>query len=581
MQTKQELLAENTELRARLEEAEDTLRAIRQGEVDALVVSGPQGDQVYTLKGADHPYRILVETINEGTATVLAPDGTIVYANRILAEMLKIPLERFIGSSFHYYVPQPERDWFEALLSKGKKGASKGEIRLQATDSATVPVYLSINSMQLENVPDAVCLAVTDLTEQKRQEEILAEGRLSRAILEQAEHVIVVCDADGLITQTSRAALELYDGNPLLQRFEEAFPLSIVTNGSDSNLPFAQAFSLAALQRGEIFRGVEATFKCKAGRMFHVLLDAGPLYGDNSVLRGYIVSLTDITARKQQEVERQRMFTEQQALTEELQVTNEELQSQAEELTVQKEELEKLNHYLSSQQRLLEAANEELESFSYSVSHDLKAPIRAVQGFSRMLLEEHSAQLDQESLRLLNVVVDNTKLMEKLTDDLLELSRLGRQPVRKSIINLALVTSQVFEKLRAQEPKRDLQLNIGDLPPCRCDTSLFYQVMENLLSNSIKFTKFKKTGIIEVNGRTEGREDIYSVKDNGAGFDEAYADKLFRPFQRLHLQRDYEGTGVGLAIVKRIVQKHGGRVWAEGKINEGATFYFALPKNGE
>lgn len=479
-----------------------------------------------------------METINEGTVTLLASDGTIIYANRVLAGLLQVSLEKFIGSCFSDYVPQAERQWFEALAAKARQEACKGEIRLRAADGRMVPVYLYLSSMQLENVPDAICLAVTDLTEQKRQEEILAEGRLSRAILDQAEHVIVVCDAGGVITQTSRAALELYDGNPLLQHFEKAFPLSIITNGSDSSLPFAQAFSLKALQNGKILRGKEATFKCKAGRIFHVLLDAGPLYGDNGVLQGYIVSLTDITARKQKEVERQRLLSEQQALTEELQVTNEELKSQAEELTVQKEELEKVTDYLGSQQLLLEAANEELESFSYSVSHDLKAPIRAIQGFSRMLLEEHSAQLDQESLRLLNVVVDNARLMEKLTDDLLELSCLGRQPVRKSIINLATITSQVFEKLRAQVPKRDLRLIIGDLPPCRCDTSLFYQVMENLLSNAIKFTRLKKTAIIEVKGWTEGKENIYSVKDNGAGFDETYSSKLFRPFQRLHLQKD-------------------------------------------
>ncbi len=579
MPNKQKLQEELIELRSRVAEAEETLRAIRQGEVDALVVSGPEGEQIFTLKGADHSYRILVETINEGAAT-LGADGKIFYANRRLAEMLKTPLEKLIASDISHYVESGDRSLFEALFSKGKQGASQGELRLQTATGGSIPVYLSLSSMQLDSLADMVCLAVTDLTEQKRQEEILAEGRLSRAILDQAEHVIVVCDARGIITRASRAAHELYDGNPLLQRFEEAFPITIITTEMDSGLPVAEVFSLAPLQRGEIFRGEEATFKCRSGKVFHVLFDAGPLYGDNGGLQGYIVSLTDITARRHQELERQRLLADQQALTEELKATNEELKTQTEELAVQKEELEQLTDHLQSQQKLLEMANEELESFSYSVSHDLKAPIRAIQGFSRMLLKEHTDRLDAEGRRLLQVVVDNTRLMERLTDDLLQLSRLGRQPVRKTVANLASITSQVFEKLRASDPKRKFQLKIGALPPCLCDNSLLYQVMENLLSNAIKFTKSRKTAIIEVAGSTGGNENVYYVKDNGAGFDETYANKLFRPFQRLHRQEDYEGTGVGLAIVKSIVQKHGGRVWAESKVNKGATFYFAIPKNG-
>ena len=241
--------------------------------------------------------------------------------------------------------------------------------------------------------------------------------------------------------------------------------------------------------------------------------------------------------------------------------------------------MERLNADLRSKQQLLEETNEDLESFSYSVSHDLKAPVRAIEGFSRMLMGEHADKLDAEALRLLQVISTNTKLMHHLIDDLLALSRLGRLQVKKSVVNLAAMTNKVFEKLRAQEPERDLRLTVGDLPLGWGDQSLLYQVMQNLLANAVKFTKSRKTAVIEVGGRTEGKENIYYVKDNGAGFDERYSSDLFRPFQRLHGEEEYEGTGVGLAIVQRIIQRHGGRVWAEGKINGGATFYFALPKN--
>ena len=228
----------------------------------------------------------------------------------------------------------------------------------------------------------------------------------------------------------------------------------------------------------------------------------------------------------------------------------------------------------------LEFANRELESFSYSVSHDLKAPLRAIQGFSQMLIGGHAAQLDAEGLRLLNVITSNTKLMAALIDDLLALSRVGRHEIRKASVNLTAMVNRVFEQLKSQNPERDVQYIIKDLPPAHGDASLINQVMVNLLTNAVKYTKRRKTAVIEVGGRCEENETIYYVKDNGIGFDERYADKLFGVFQRLQSGDEYEGTGVGLAIVKRIIQRHGGRVWAEGKVDGGATFFFALPKNG-
>jgi len=241
---------------------------------------------------------------------------------------------------------------------------------------------------------------------------------------------------------------------------------------------------------------------------------------------------------------------------------------------------EELEQRVKERTAELEYANREMESFSYSVSHDLKAPVRAIQGFSQMLMVEHADRLDPEGLRLLKVVTDNTKVMHHIIDDLMALSRLGRLEIRKGSVNLTSMARQVFDRLREQTPERDVQLIMGDLPQGRGDQSLLYQVMENLLNNAIKYTRSGKTAVIEVGGKDEENETIYYVKDNGVGYDERYADKLFSPFQRLHSHEEYEGAGVGLAIVKRIIERHGGRVWAEGKVNEGAIFYFALPKNG-
>jgi PAS domain S-box-containing protein len=225
----------------------------------------------------------------------------------------------------------------------------------------------------------------------------------------------------------------------------------------------------------------------------------------------------------------------------------------------------------------LEDVNEELESFSYSVSHDLRGPLRAIDGYSRVLQEDHSASLDGEAKRLLNVIRRSTIGMARLIDDLLAFSRLSRRELQKSSINMTALAQSVVEEHRKQEPERSVDVAIGELPPTRGDNKMIRQLFENLISNALKFTRYQPEARIEIGSHVEGRETVYYVKDNGAGFDMQYVTKLFRVFERLHGMEQFDGTGVGLAIVKRIVEKHGGRVWAEGEVDKGAAFYFTLP----
>lgn len=225
----------------------------------------------------------------------------------------------------------------------------------------------------------------------------------------------------------------------------------------------------------------------------------------------------------------------------------------------------------------LEDANKELESFAYSVSHDLRTPLRAIDGFSHQLLNRYADKVDDEGKRYLNIVRQSAQKMGQLIDDILAFSRMGRTEMSTSGVDMDELVREVCDELRPTFAGRELKLDIQALPACHGDRAMLRQVWVNLLNNAIKFTAPRTAALVELGGRVEGAELVYYVKDNGAGFDMRYAEKLFGVFQRLHSNEEFEGTGIGLAIVKRIVARHGGRVWAEGAIDQGATIHFALP----
>jgi len=224
----------------------------------------------------------------------------------------------------------------------------------------------------------------------------------------------------------------------------------------------------------------------------------------------------------------------------------------------------------------LESANKELEAFSYSVSHDLRAPLRSIDGFSRILMEDHAPVLPADAVRLLGIVRSNTQQMGRLIDDLLTFSRLSRQPVNKQVVNTGDLVQQVMETLRTDLERRKVEIEIGELPICQGDPSLLKQVWINLLSNAFKYTREREVARIQIGCIQENGEQVYFVKDNGVGFDMQYVNKLFGVFQRLHRSDKFEGTGVGLAIVQRIVLRHEGRIWVEAEPDVGATFFFTV-----
>lgn len=229
----------------------------------------------------------------------------------------------------------------------------------------------------------------------------------------------------------------------------------------------------------------------------------------------------------------------------------------------------------------LEAVNKELEAFSYSVSHDLRTPLRAIDSFSRTLLERHSGGPDDDLSSSIDAIRAHTRNMGGLIDDLLAFSRLGRTPITRSEIDMKKLASDVFAQLSSVSSKRVPRFNLQPLPPAYGDPSMVRQVFVNLLSNATKYSKEDEAAMVEVGGYSRNGENVYYVKDNGVGFDMDHANKLFGVFQRLHTAEEFEGTGIGLAIVQRIIDRHGGRVWADGKVNEGAVFYFTLLRENE
>jgi light-regulated signal transduction histidine kinase (bacteriophytochrome) len=227
----------------------------------------------------------------------------------------------------------------------------------------------------------------------------------------------------------------------------------------------------------------------------------------------------------------------------------------------------------------LESANKELEAFSYSVSHDLRAPLRAINGYSMILKEDYGQKLDGEANRIIDAIISNANKMGQLIDDLIAFSKIGRKETAHGTVNMKAIAESCMTELLLQESKNKYHVHIHPIPDCGGEENLIKQVWTNLISNAIKYSSNGPKPQIEIDYKEDSSRNIYFIRDNGVGFDMQYAHKLFGVFQRLHSQEEFEGNGIGLALVKRIINKHKGEIWAEASPGEGAIFYFSLPKS--
>jgi PAS domain S-box-containing protein len=546
---KSALTFELEQVRARLEEAEETIQAIRTGKVDAVVVSGVQGEQIYTLHGADHSYRVLLEDMNEGAATLL-PDSSILYCNRAFAEMVRFPIEKVTGYSANDFVAPSDRQLFLDLLRSGQHEKVKAEITFSPTDGIFVPVYCSVSPVEIDEIR-CLCLTATDLTEQKRREEMTAFEKLAKSILEQAVDVLVVCDPTGVIIQASQAAHDLSGSNVLHRAFEEAFPLTfkdgtVLTCAVDSHS--AAGFSVPACIQGHTIQNVEAQLQRQDGKKFDLLISAGPLRDSQQRVLGCLFTLNDISERT--------------AAEEALRRSEEQLRKQAQELEQQ----------LIASGRLVS-----LGEITASMAHEFNNPLGIVMGFTQDIMSETDPS--DPHYRSLKIIDEESKRCEKIIQDLLQFARpksadLSPTDVRQVLEKtLGLVTNHLYK----QKIETVTQIE-DDLPKIYADPQELEQVLVNLYLNAID--AMPESGTLTVTAKPVSsasgapQEIVISVADTGFGITPEDLPKIFQPFFTAKKKR---GLGLGLPICDRIIKNHGGRIKVESQPGQGTTFEIYLP----
>ncbi|HEY0321202.1 MAG TPA: PAS domain S-box protein [Pyrinomonadaceae bacterium] len=415
-----------------------------------------------------------------------------------------------------------------------------GTWRHRKKDGTVIDVEITTHSIIFAERRAEIVLA-NDITERKRTEETVV--RLA-SIVESSEDAIFSKTLDGVITSWNEGAERLY-GYSAAEAMGRSVSM-LIQPGRTEEL----SLILGRLRRGEHIQHFETTRLKKGGEQIDVSLTISPIKNISGAIIGASTIARDITERKRAEEQIHRL--------------NETLEQRVAERTAQ-----------------LQAANKELEAFSYSVSHDLRAPLRHINGFSQALLEDYADKLDEVGKSYLQEVRGASKEMAQLIDDMLQLAHVTRSEMRREVVNLSEMAHAVVAELRKGDTERTVAINVEEGLSTHGDKRLLRIMLINLLGNAWKFTSKREQpeiafGQEQFSQEQKDGEPVYFVRDNGAGFDMTYVNKLFGAFQRLHTAGEFEGTGIGLATVQRIINRHGGRVWAEGAVNEGATFYFTL-----
>jgi PAS domain S-box-containing protein len=545
------LIDENAELRSRLEEAERNLEAIRSGDVDALVVEGSNGARIFSLNGAEHIYRVIAETMHEAALTV-NQEGTVLFCNRRFCDLMRIPMNEAVGRQITSFVSRPQELPLVKLLSDARAGPVQRRMTLRASDGAIVPVQLSANL--IEDPSRSICILAADLTEVEvtaKSIQIFREHQ--QAMEESEERYRTLFD-----TMTEGFALmEIItdpDGRPCDSRFLDVNP-------AFERLTGLKGEDLIGKPVLEVLPGIESQWIEKCGS---VALTGEPLHIENytaalgrwfeaSAYRSapgkFALLLNDITERKQAE--------------EDLRRSRDELELRVQERTIE-----------------LERKNQELQEFAFMASHDLREPLRKVQTFGKILEARSADHLDELERDYISRMSGAATRMQELLDALLNYSRIETQRHDLVPVRLEHILEAVMTDLEISVRKIGADVEIGLLPKIQGDPHQWRQLFQNLIANAVKYHRSEVKTVIRIYGEETSTAAQLFVEDNGIGFDEKYLDKIFQPFQRLHGRHEYPGVGIGLAICKKIMERHRGTITARSKPGKGSTFIVTLPVDG-
>ncbi|UVT20408.1 MAG: PAS domain S-box protein [Nitrospira sp.] len=481
---------------------------------------------------SEERFRLLVEGIEDYAIVLLDPDGKVATWNRGAERLTGYQGEEILGQPYSCFYPsedvvsrQPENDLNKAMdVVTGQAARVDIDRQMVKKSGSRFIANVMVTALRDERAAlQAYAVVIRDVTERKRAEQ--ATARLA-AIVTSSTDAILSKSLDGIITTWNSGAERLFG-----YRSEEVIGTS-VTRLLFPDRAQEEAQILDSIRRGERVEQRETVRRHKNGHPIEVSLTVSPIMDASGTIFGASSIARDIKDRKRFE-------------------------------------------------RALREANKELEAFSYSVSHDLRAPLRSIDGFAKVLVEDFGPSLPSEAQRCLGIIQKSAGRMGELIDDLLEFSRVSRSELERHAVDTERLIREVWFDLRRPDQDRTVELILGNLPKCWADRRLIKQVWVNLLSNALKYSRPRQEPRIEIGWQDDEQQPddvVYWIRDNGVGFDQQYVGKLFGVFQRLHRADEFEGTGVGLALVDRIVQRHGGRVWAEGRLNEGATFYFTLER---